>query len=101
MRRSTILCRANARRARSIWGQLSSHTLYVLKQLTINLYLSVAAGDLQLLENRWYITHSGLLRIAQRRRCYGIKTVLVDSVCDPVANRWVFSATVYNNQFSK
>lgn len=76
MRESSIAWRANARRARSIWGQLPSTTFEALRQLTDKLALSVAAGDLQLLENRWYVTHSGLLHIAQRRRCFGIKTVI-------------------------
>lgn len=101
MRKSTAVWRANARGARSIWGQLSSTTLEALRQLTNRLALSVAAGDLQLLENRWYVTHSGLLRIAQRRRCVGIKTVIEARLSDPLANRWVFKATVYKSPSSK
>ena len=34
--------------------------------LTDGYALSLAAGDLLLLEGRWYITHAGLLRFAQR-----------------------------------
>ncbi len=72
--------RSNARRARSIWGRLPSSAIASLKQLTNGLGLSVGAGDLQLLENRWYITHSGLLRLAQRRRCYGIGLCSVEEL---------------------
>jgi len=101
MKNSHAAWRTNAHDARSIWGQLSSLTLEALRQLTDKLTLSVAAGDLQLLENRWYVTHSGLLHIAQRRRCFGIKTAIEDRLCDPVANRWVFKATVYKSPGSK
>jgi len=101
MRKSTAEWRANVRGACSIWPQLSSSALAALRQLTNRLSLSVAAGDLQLLENRWYVTHSGLLRIAQRRRCLGIKTVVENRFSDPVANRWVFKATVYKSPTSK
>jgi hypothetical protein len=73
----------------------------VLRQLTDKLALSVAAGHLQLLENRWYVTHSGLLHIAHRRRCFGIKTAVEDRFSDPVANRWVFKATVYKSAGSR
>ena len=75
--RSNILC------AHRIWGQLPSTAISALKQLTNNLAVSVAAGDLQFLENRWYVTHSGLLRIAQRRKCRGIETAIQDHLSDP------------------
>ena len=101
MRNSSKACRINARNARSIWGQLSSTTVESLKLLTTRLALSVVAGELQLLENRWYVTHSGLLRVAQRRRCSGIKTIIEDRLSDPLANRWVFKATVYPRPSSK
>src|SRR6266849_6224213 len=93
--------RSNARRARSIWGRLPSSAIASLKQLTNGLRMSVGAGDLQLLENRWYITHSGLLRLAQRRRCSGITTVIQDRLSDPLTNRWVFRAVVYKSSSSK
>src|SRR6266404_8151925 len=101
MRMTASAWRANARRARSIWGQLPAAATDSLKQLTNRLGLSVVAGDLQLLEDRWYITHGGLLRIAQRRRCYGIKSVIEHRLSDPLANRWVFRAIVYKSPSSK
>jgi hypothetical protein len=101
MKQTSASWRTNARRARAIWGRLSAATIDSLKQLTDGFALSVVAGDLQLLENRWYVTHSGLLRIAQRRRCSGIKTVLQDALSDPLANRWVFRATVYKSAVSR
>jgi hypothetical protein len=101
MNKPSMASRANARRARSIWGQLPSTALEALRQLTNRLALSVAAGDLQLLDDRWYVTHSGLLHIAQRRRCCGIKTVIQDHLSDPHSNRWVFKATVYKSPSSR
>jgi hypothetical protein len=101
MRKPSAAWRANARRARSIWGQLPSAAFESLRQLTNRLALSVAAGDLQLLDDRWYVTHSGLLQIAQRRRCLGIKTVIETHLSDPHSSRWVFKATVYKGPSSK
>src|SRR5690242_15927453 len=92
MRRSNVAWRANVRRARSIWGPLSSTTFDALRELTNRFALSVIAGDLQLLENRWYVTHSGLLRLASRRRCEGIRTTLQQRLSDPAASRWIFKA---------
>jgi hypothetical protein len=93
--RSNILC------AHRIWGQLPSTAISALKQLTNNLAVSVAAGDLQFLENRWYVTHSGLLRIAQRRKCRGIETAIQDHLSDPRNNKWVIKATVFKSRNSK
>jgi hypothetical protein len=101
MKRDRTARRANARRARATWGPLPPTTLNALHQLTDALALSVAAGDLQLLENRWYVTHSGLLRIAKRRRCCGIKTVIQGPLSDPHSNSWVFKATVYTSLSSR
>jgi hypothetical protein len=92
---SNILC------ARRIWGQLPVSAINALKQLTNNLAVSVAAGDLQFLENRWYVTHSGLLRIAQRRRCRGIETAIQDHLSDRQNNKWVIKATVFKSRYPK
>jgi hypothetical protein len=63
--------------------------------------MSVAAGDLQLLDGRWYVTHSGLLRLACRRKCLGIKSELQQALSDPAGNRWVFKAIVYTAPASR
>ena len=96
-----ITFRSNLKLARSVWGSLSKAAIERLKELTRLYGFSVAAGDLQLLDGGWYITHAGLLRIAQRRRCHGIKTSLQKDVSDPIVNRWVFKATVYKTPGSK
>jgi hypothetical protein len=66
-----------------------------LKALTRDFGFSVAAGELQIINGNWYVTHTGLLRLARRKRCRGIHVEAVDSLCDSAANRFVFKATVY------
>ncbi len=89
--------RSNARHARAVWGELPKPTLRRLRKLTEEHGLLIASGDLQLLDGRWYVTHAGLLRIATRRRCRGIRTALQQTQSDPVGKRWVFKATVYKS----
>ena len=91
------LLRNNARLAHLRWGRLDRETLEQLRFLARKFHLSVAASELQLLRGRWYVTHSGLIGIAQRNRCAGIKTALVRALCDPGSRRWVFRATVYKS----
>ena len=101
MNKTSATSRSNIHCARRIWGQLPSPAINALKQLTRNLAVSIAAGDLQFLDNHWYVTHSGLLRIAQRRRCLGIDTAIQDHLSDPENNKWVIKATVFKNHYSK
>jgi len=63
--------------------------------------LSSALGDLISLDGRSYVTHAGLLRLANRRRCAGIRTIPAKDFCDPAAGRWVFKATVYKTSTSR
>jgi hypothetical protein len=72
-----------------------------LKELVRKHSLSVSSGDLQLLDGRWYVTHSGLLRIAKRSHCSGI-TTSIDRFASDVANgRWVFKAVVHTGRGAK
>ncbi len=90
------LKRENVELAGSMWsGDLGRAALKALDSLSERYGFSIALGDLLLLESKWYVTHAGLLRIAQRRRCHGIKTSLQKDVSDRIAGRWVFKATVY------
>ena len=100
--RSRGLVRRNIATARLIWpSEMSNSILKVLRELTTRLSLSVHLGELQLISAKWYVTHTGLLRLATRRRCAGIRVQQVREFCDPIANRWVFKATVYKNRLSK
>ena len=92
---------ANRKFARSIWGKLSRTAIRQLTALTSDFGLVVATGDLQLLQGRWYVTHTGLLRLAKRRRCLGIETTLIEDVSDPANDRWVFKATVYKSSSTR
>jgi len=47
------------------------------------------------------VTHSGLLQLAFRRGCRGIKTVIQNQLSDRAAGRWVFKAIVYKTAASK
>ncbi len=96
-----VTWRANIRRAKSIWRPITPAALDALKELTKLLRVSVAAGDVLFLDNVWYVTHTGLLRIAQRRRCFGIDTVLNERLSDPSISRWIFRATVFKNSRCK
>ena len=101
MKKEIIGFRSNAKLARATWGEPSRTALHHLKQLTSEHSLSVAAGELQFLNGKWYVTHSGLLGIARRNRCCGIKSALVERHSDPATGRWVFKATVYKTPRSR
>src|ERR1700756_3614016 len=101
MRRQSNSIRTNIRLAQTTWGDLPRTALYSLRKLTRVFGLSVGLGDIQLIDGRWYVTHAGLLRLAQRRRCHGIRTFLQQDVSDPIAGRWVFKATVYKTPASE
>jgi hypothetical protein len=60
----------------------------------------VGAGDLIYLNNGWYVTHTGLIGLARRKRCSGIHVEAVDSLCDSGANRFVLKATVFPSKGS-
>ena len=100
-KRKSDLSRSNVRSARNTWGNLSKNSFRTLVELTDAYGVSVAAGHLQFLDGRWYITHSGLLRLAYRKRCAGIKTTLDRRLSDSASNRWVFRATVYKSRASQ
>jgi len=101
VRRRSDSVRTNIKLAKTIWGDLPWTTLFRLRKLTRLFGLSVSMGDIQLIDGRWFVTHAGLLRLARRRRCHGIKTSLQKDVSDPIASRWVFKATVFNSPSSR
>jgi hypothetical protein len=91
----------NLKAARSMWGPLPRLIVKNLQELTKRHRLSVKAGDVSLLGSQFYITHSGLLRIGERRRCSGIVTFVQKDLSDPTSARWVFRATVFKSPHSK
>src|SRR6266851_1795650 len=90
------------RLAKQLWPEQISKILgQQLGRLIERYGLSVLSGDIQLLNAKWYVTHSGLLGLATRHRCYGIRTDLVRDFCDKALGRWAFKATVFKSRTCK
>jgi hypothetical protein len=94
------LGKQNARFARKNWD-ISAQQIAALNRVSDEFRLSVSAGDVTLLEGKWYVTQSGLLRIAHQNRCSGIRSVVEKRLSDPSSCRWVFKATVYKSPRSR
>jgi len=93
------LTRKNLKLSEEKWcGELDTQHKQTLRSLTEDYGLAVALGDVILLDGKWYVTHAGLLRLAQRRHCSGIRVQQVREFCDPAAGRWVFKATLYKRR---
>jgi len=94
--------RRNMAYAKAIWpAECSKSALAALRELTTRFGFSVALSEVRLLNGGWYVTHSGLLRLAERRRCCSILIEPVLQFSDPSTGRWVFKATVYKSPGSK
>src|SRR5258705_12140947 len=87
-----------AKMAKLLFGDLSNSAILVLKELLQRNGISVIRGDVKYIEGGWYVSHSGLLNLAQRRRCAGIDVGPVLQSCDPSSSRWVFKATVFKSR---
>jgi hypothetical protein len=59
---------------------------------------SVESGDLLWLDGHWYVTHSGLIRLARRNHCAGIHVEPVAQFSEPRTSRWAFKAMVYKSR---
>jgi hypothetical protein len=88
------------RTARKLWSNLSRDAVNRLREIANQHNFSVSAGDLIYLNRGWYVTHTGLLGLARRKRCCGIHVEAVDSLCDLGANRFVLKATVFPSKGS-
>ena len=97
MRKKNNALQLNMYLARATWGPLTKAARQGLEELTSRYALSVALGDVQYIDGRWYVTHAGLLRLANRDRCSGIRVLQMRQLCDPPSSRWVFRATVYKS----
>jgi hypothetical protein len=98
----SAVTRQNAACAKALWpGECSKSTLNALRELTTRFGFSVRLGEIRLLNGAWYVTNSGLIRLADRRRCRGINSWPMPEFSDPVACRWVFRATVFKSSRSK
>ena len=98
MEKKSVTYESNKRMAKQLWHQISPASSRALRQLTREHQLSVAAGEILLIEGRWYVSHTGLLGIARRGRCAGIHVQPVPAFCNASAQRWAFAATVYKSK---
>ena len=96
------LARNNLMHAKALWPtQCSKLALKILRELTTTFGFSVASGELRIIDGRWFVTHSGLLRLANRRLCNSIRVEPVLQFSDPDVSRWVFKATVHKSRHSR
>jgi hypothetical protein len=92
------LARRNLTSARQIWGDLNPRFLQSLEAYSTEFRFSIIAGDLLYLDNGWYVTHTGLIRLAARRRCRGIQVQPTPEFSDAQSGRYAFQATVYKSR---
>jgi hypothetical protein len=87
--------------AKSLYGDLPKPVLRALRELIQTHEISVTNGDVKYLDGGWYVTHTGLLRLAERRHCAGIHCCPVLESSDPPSSRWVFRAEVFKSRACK
>jgi hypothetical protein len=100
-RRINDYLRQNIALAKKRAGKLGRQNYQALINLSQDYGFSIASGDLLLLDGKWYVTHTGLIRLANRTRCSGIRVQPIREFCDASASRWVFKATVYKSPRSR
>ena len=92
----------NCKFAKRLWGAgVGLWHIRVLKELTRSFRFSVLLGDLLLLNGKWYVTHTGLIRLARRKHCAGIHVRVIPGFSDSAAQRWAFEATAYKSRACK
>src|ERR1700730_11153609 len=101
LKRTNNHLRQNVSLARKWMGKLGRQNNQALISLSQEYGFSIVLGDLLLLDGKWYVTHTGLIRLAERCRCHGISVQRVRDCCDPTISRWVFRAIVYKSPRSR
>jgi hypothetical protein len=93
------LLKGNLDLAKTRWQNLIGKLGFQqLRELTDQYDFSIALGDLLWMQRGWYVTHSGLVRLARRYRCGGIHAKPIPEFCNAQAQRWAFEATVYKSK---
>ena len=96
------LIHSNRRLASALWGnELERRHVRALRDLAERFNLSIARGEVQLLNGNWYVTHAGLLWVASENGCAGIRVQPIREYCKREANSWVFRAVVYKSRGSR
>ena len=97
--RREVLSRLNCKLALQRWNLTGRNPLLdSLRKLSEEFELSVLTGDVMLLQTNWYVTHTGLLRLARRNRCSGMRVQFIRDLSDPSARRFTFKATVFTTK---
>src|SRR3954468_19103756 len=85
--------------AKRRWStMITKGNLALRDDLSRQFQFSIAMGDVVLLDGRWYVTHTGLIRLARKNRCGGIKARPKLEFSDPPSPRWAFEATVFKSR---
>src|SRR5208283_3325507 len=87
--------------AKARWGAIGKPLREGLVGILKQHRLSIVQGDLLLLDGRWYVTHSGLLKIAFRKHCHGMQVHPVKEFCDRASSSFTFRAIVYTSPSCK
>jgi hypothetical protein len=93
------LLKQNQALAKSLWLVTHDESA-LLRQLTVSFAFSVATHDLTQIDGSIYVTHSGLLALARRRGCSGIRVRVLSRWCDAAEPRWIVEATVFTSSGS-
>jgi hypothetical protein len=101
MNKNNNLHSRNLRLARTVFHVKKRELLLKSLKLLSAMDFDIGSGDLVLLSNHWYVTHTGLVRMAKRKRCSGMEVEAVVNLCDSAAGRYVFKATVYRSKICK
>ncbi len=90
----------NIRFARTVLKSTKLNTQLVaqLRELTQKFRFSLPSGDVIFLNHSWYVTHTGLIGLANRRRCTGIEVQPIPEFSDALNRRYAFKATVYKSK---
>jgi hypothetical protein len=84
--------------ARQLYPDLTPTQWITLKRLVVQFGLSLENGHLVLIGGSWYVTNSGLLDLACRRRCKSIKTQINSQLSNPTTRFWIVNAAVRTEQ---
>jgi hypothetical protein len=95
--KATVNFARELRLAKSLYRDIPRPRLRELRDLLRLYQLSLSSGEITDLNGAWYVTHSGLLRIAAQMKCAGIRTSPAGKFSDPIHSRWVFKAIVYKS----
>lgn len=96
---NTVLA-SNLNAAKFLWP-MSAWQISQLRFLCQEFGFSVSSGDLILIDQKWYVTHVGLLRLATRRHCVGMWVKPLAPFCNAEHSFWVFKATVFKSSQCK